>query len=155
MTDRTSQTVTDYLMNDHRRLDGLMQSCRGLVEAGDMKGASATYAGFHQGLKRHIKIEEGILFPEFETATGLARNSGPTGVMLHEHAEIVRLLDLIKDLLEGAAPAPAEFESLRSALVALLHEHNGKEERILYPMTDRMVPPAALNELVAKMKAFE
>jgi iron-sulfur cluster repair protein YtfE (RIC family) len=154
MTDK-GQTVTDYLMNDHRRLDGLMKTCRDLVEAGDMKGASATYAFFRQGLKRHIKIEEGILFPEFETATGLARNSGPTGVMLHEHAEIVRLLDLIEDLFESAAPAPAEFESLRSALVALLHEHNGKEERILYPMTDRMVQPAALSDLVARMKAFE
>jgi iron-sulfur cluster repair protein YtfE (RIC family) len=154
-TDTSAQTVTDYLMNDHRRLDGLMETCRDLVEAADMKGAAATYAEFRQGLMRHIKIEEGLLFPEFEAATGLARNSGPTGVMRFEHAEIIRLLDLIKELFDGAAPAATEFDSLRSALVALLHEHNGKEERILYPMTDRMVAPALLRDLVSKMKAFE
>ena len=154
-TQTTMQTVTEYLMQDHRRLDGLMGSCRDRVQAQDMKQAGEIFAEFRAGLMRHIKIEEGLLFPEFETATGLARDSGPTGVMRYEHAEIIRLLDLIKELFDGAAPSASEFESLRSAVVALLQEHNGKEERILYPMTDRMVPPDALRDLVSKMKAFE
>ena len=114
---------------------------------------AAAFARFPQ--VRHIKIEEGLLFPEFESATGLDKSSGPTGVMRHEHAEIIRLLDLIQDVFESAQPASSEFESLRSAVVALLHEHNGKEERILYPMTDRMVPGPRLRELVCKMKDFE
>ena len=47
-----------------------------------------------------------------------------------------------------------EFESLRSALVALLHEHNVKEERILYPMTDRMLPPPQRADLVRRMQEY-
>jgi iron-sulfur cluster repair protein YtfE (RIC family) len=156
MTSDTSKgSVTDYLSSDHRRLDGLMQSCRELVEKGVMNEAAGVFAEFRAGLKRHVKIEEGLVFPVFESSTGLTRSAGPTGVMRHEHEEILRLLDLIKDLFESASPTPSEFSSLRSALAALLQAHNDKEERILYPMTDRAASPEALRELVEKMKAFK
>lgn len=153
--DMALDTVMEYLMTDHRRLDGIMETCRDLAAAGNMSAAASKFTEFRKGLMRHIKIEEGLLFPEFETATGLDRSSGPTGVMRHEHAEIIRLLDLIQDVFESDKPAAAEFESLRSAVAALLSEHNGKEERILYPMTDRMVPGPRLRDLVGKMRDFE
>jgi len=149
-----TDSAMEYLQTDHRRLDGLMDRCRSLAREGDMKGASPVFEEFREGLVRHIKIEEGLLFPEFEKATGLAKEGGPTGVMRHEHEEILRLLGLIRELFGSADPSSTEFESLRSALVALLHEHNMKEERILYPMTDRMVPPDQLRDLVNKMRAF-
>ena len=153
--DLALDTVMDYLMTDHRRLDGIMETCRDLAASGNMKGAASTFIEFRKGLLRHIKIEEGLLFPEFELATGLHKSSGPTGVMRHEHAEIIRLLDLIQDVFDSEKPDASEFDSLRAAVVALLGEHNGKEERILYPMTDRMVPGPRLRELVSKMKDFE
>ncbi|HET6372674.1 MAG TPA: hemerythrin domain-containing protein [Candidatus Polarisedimenticolia bacterium] len=155
----TGQTQTDsameYLSADHRRLDGLMGSCKAMAEAGDLKGAGRVFAEFRLGLMRHIKIEEGLLFPEFETASGLSREGGPTGVMRHEHAEIIRLLGLVQDLFDLERPAADEFERLRASLVALLHEHNMKEERILYPMTDRMVSPPQLKELCRQMREFK
>jgi iron-sulfur cluster repair protein YtfE (RIC family) len=124
------------------------------VEAGDFEGAARHFAEFRTGLLRHIKIEEKLVFPEFEAATGLAGNSGPTGVMRFEHCEIIRLLDLIRDLFAGHAPSSEEFERLRGALLAVLHGHNDKEERILYPMTDKMTPPQRLRSLVDDMRAF-
>lgn len=155
MSSTTTQagTVMGYLSTDHRRLDAIMEDCRKLAALGDMAGASAKFNEFRGGLTRHISIEEELLFPEFEAATGLSEG-GPTGVMRHEHLEIRRLMELIIDLFSGPQPSPAEFESLRSALYALLHEHNVKEERILYPMTDRMVPPARREELVRKMQGY-
>lgn len=149
-----TETVTDYLQGDHRRLDALMVRCRGLVEAGSLKEAAALYGEFCGGLQRHIRIEEELLFPAFEEATGMGQGSGPTGVMRSEHQEILRLLGEIRDLFEGRPPAAPDFEPLRSALVALLSEHNAKEERILYPMSDQMVPPGQLAELVQRMKSF-
>lgn len=143
-------TVMGYLSADHRRLDGVMEECRSLSAAGDMKGAAIRFVEFRAGLLRHIGIEEELLFPEFEAATGLSEG-GPTGVMRHEHLEIRRLMELIDELFRGPSPSPTEFESLRSAVVSLLHEHNLKEERILYPMTDRMVPPSQRDALVKKM----
>ena len=148
-------SAMEYLQGDHRRLDGLMQSCKTAAETGDMKTAAETFSEFRNGLMRHIKIEEGLLFPEFETATGLDRRGGPTGVMRYEHEEIIRLLDSLRDLFAEPQPSAGDFERLRSSLVALLHEHNMKEERILYPMTDRLVSPPQLAELCRKMRQFE
>lgn len=155
MTAKTGHdSAMEYLQADHRRLDGIMTDCTSKAESGDMAGAAAAFSRFREGLTRHIKIEEGLLFPEFEKATGLERASGPTGVMRSEHEEILRLLGLIRELFDGAEPDATEFSDLRSALVALLHEHNVKEERILYPMTDQMVAPDRLKDLVDKMRRF-
>ena len=155
MTSTSTQatTVMGYLSADHRRLDGLMEECRRLATTADMPGAFAKFGAFREGLMRHIRIEEELLFPEFESATGLSEG-GPTGVMRHEHLEIRRLMDLIQDLFTAPGPSAGEFESLRSALFALLHEHNLKEERILYPMTDRMVQPLRRDDLVRKMQGY-
>lgn len=152
-TNTQAGTVYDYLQGDHRRLDGVMEACKTLAASGDARGAAAKFENFRSGLLRHIRIEEEMLFPAFEGATGLAEG-GPTTVMRHEHQEIQRLLGLIADLFAGANPDMNEFESLRSALVALLHEHNVKEERILYPMTDRMLPPAQRTDLVRRMQEY-
>lgn len=154
-TDTRSASVMEYLQADHRRLDGIMGSCKQMAEGGNIEGARAAFSEFQQGLLRHIRIEEEMLFPEFEAATGLPKEGGPTGVMRYEHVEIQRLLGLILDVFQGAQPSVAEFERLRSALVALLHEHNMKEERILYPMTDQMVAPARRLEMCRQMKEYK
>lgn len=154
MTTNTQvSTVYDYLQNDHRRLDGIMDACKALAASGDAGSAAAKFDDFRAVLLRHIRIEEEMLFPAFEGATGMGEG-GPTAVMRHEHVEIQRLLGLACDLFAGDNPDMNEFESLRSALVALLHEHNVKEERILYPMTDRMLPPAQRTDLVRRMQEY-
>jgi iron-sulfur cluster repair protein YtfE (RIC family) len=154
MTVKTqATTVMEYLQADHRQLDGIMEACKAAAASGDLPTAAARFAEFREGLLRHIRIEEEMVFPAFEGASGLGEG-GPTAVMRYEHAEIQRLLGLTAEILVGAAPDAAELESLRSALVALLHEHNVKEERILYPMTDRMLPPPQRLDLVRKIQEF-
>jgi len=146
-----ASTVTGYLSDDHKRLDGVMEQIRARAAAGDMKEAASLFAGFQERLNRHIRIEEDLLFPEFERATGMSEG-GPTGVMRHEHLAIRDFMSRIGALLEGPHPSPGEFETLRASLFAILHEHNVKEEQILYPMTDKMVPPHRRAELVSKLK---
>jgi len=86
---------------------------------------------------------------------GLSREGGPTGVMRYEHMEIIRLLGIVAALFESGQPAREEFDRVHASLVALLHEHNMKEERIIYPMTDRMTPPPRLHELCRKIQEFK
>ena len=144
-------TVMEYLSSDHQRLDGLMTAAGDRAKAGDMNAAAAGFGEFMRGLLRHIRIEEELLFPAFEGATGLSQG-GPTSVMKLEHAEIQRLLGSIRDLFDSGDPQPAEFESLRSALVALLHEHNLKEERVLYPATDQTLDEGGRDALVRQIQ---
>lgn len=154
-TDLAVETATSYLQGDHRRLDTLMERCRECVSSLQMDLAARLFAEFRLGLMRHIKIEEGLLFPEFELATGISRSQGPTGVMRFEHEEIIRLLELMRDLFNWPRPDAQEFERLHASIMVLLHEHNGKEERTLYPMTDQMVPPDRHRTLMANIKAFK
>ena len=153
-TGTQGDSVMAYLQADHERLDGLIETARTSAHGGDMDSAARHFSEFRDGLLRHIRIEEEMVFPEFERATDLDPASGPTGVMRHEHVEITRLLDLIHDLFSGPRPGAEAFERLHGTLVPLLQEHNAKEERILYPMTDRMVAPPRLKDLVNRMRAF-
>lgn len=111
---------------EHRRLD---RSITEFIHA--LPGeARLLFLRFAADMRRHLRLEEDLLFPVFEQRAGIA---GPVAVMLREHRAIVKLLDTISGALDrDEAGAPASIEQL----VALLADHHFKEERILYPKTD-------------------
>lgn len=139
--------VTEALSWDHDRLDALC--CRAFSERALLRFDSAREAWreFASGLLRHIRCEEGLLFPVFEERTGL--EAGPTGAMRVEHRQIEMLLDGIGAAI--AAPGPAA-EALRADLRQVLAEHNEKEELVLYPGIDALLSPDDADELVARMQ---
>jgi len=141
-----SDTITEYLSVDHRRLDAIVLEVESRVRAGALTEAAASFARFVQGLDGHIRAEEEVLFPAFEEVTGMV--SGPTTVMRTEHAEMRRLLSEVSSAL-GGNEAAAALSALQ-ALTGLLSDHNMKEESILYPMTDRAA--RNLTELVDKVR---
>ncbi|MDE2291134.1 MAG: hemerythrin domain-containing protein [Elusimicrobia bacterium] len=86
---------------------------------------------FLTGLSRHIVWEEEVLFPLFEEKTGMT--GGPTQVMRTEHRWIKDRLDAVHEKVRAADPgSDGEVE----ALLAVLGQHNMKEENILYPAID-------------------
>ena len=91
-------------------------------------------------LRRHIYLEEEFLFPLLrEAEPGLA---APVFVMLREHAQIWGTLEA----LERAVDAGAGLALRKRLTVQLLH-HNLKEEKILYPRAEDLLPPAAADRL--------
>jgi iron-sulfur cluster repair protein YtfE (RIC family) len=129
-----AESVTRILGLDHRRLDALLADAKRLLATGDVPRAAGRFAAFRSGLERHIVAEEEVLFPAFEALTG-ASAAGPIQVMRAEHVEIRRLLAEVSSALEaGGGERPT---TPLAALTARLYAHNGKEERILYPATDR------------------
>jgi uncharacterized protein (DUF2249 family) len=146
-----SRTVSDYLGADHRRLDAIMREVLSLAGSGSFAEAGARLAEFSCGLSRHIEVEEQILFPAFERATGFLE--GPTRVMRAEHLEIRELLKRAADAI--ASEEGAAFAQAAGALKQLLGDHNLKEEQILYPTTDqRAGGERERDELVRQMQAF-
>jgi hemerythrin-like domain-containing protein len=145
-----SDSVTEHLQADHRRLDGILAEAQQLAGAGDYPRAAARFAEFSSGLDRHIDLEEQILFPTFESATGM--RGGPTQVMRAEHVQI-------RDSMRTATDALAreEDEVLGEAvheLTETLSAHNMKEEHMLYPMTDRVIGDEQRRQLVGRLRAF-
>ena len=147
-------SVTGVLMADHRRLDCLMNECAVAVKDGEQTAAVVLFERFRAGLTRHIKIEEGLLFPAYEAATGTSRAMGPTAVMRTEHEQILTWLGSLNDLLSRPALLKESFEELRGQLIGLLGEHNVKEEQILYPACDHLIPKPRVRELLDEIARF-
>jgi iron-sulfur cluster repair protein YtfE (RIC family) len=100
-------------------------------------------------LRRHIYLEEEILFPLlYQAEPALA---APVFVMLREHAQIWALLNSLEHDPRGDATTPARVRQLTSHL---LH-HNLKEEKILYPRADEALPAAEAGQLRAFLDSGE
>lgn len=138
-------TISDHYGQDHDRLDELFQRFQTL-KTSDRARAVLAFQEFHAGLERHIVWEESILFPAFETKTGMT--SGPTQVMRWEHEQIRGFLKAIADKLAAGADDTGDDEA---GLLAVLGPHNHKEENILYPMIDQVTDGTERTQIFAEM----
>lgn len=145
------RSVTGYLQADHDRLDAIALEVVRLAAEGSFAEARRRFGEFACGLGWHIDVEEQVLFPAFEEKTGMTR--GPTTVMRAEHVDIREHMRRVTAALE-ASDAAATKAAL-GELTALLGAHNMKEERMLYPMTDRALGGADAQEaLVRRIEGF-
>lgn len=141
-----STSITQYYEEDHNRLDRLFSQFQDLKKC-DLTQARKYFEEFKEGLERHIRWEEDILFPVFEAKTG-HRDTGPTAVMRAEHNDIRAILDEIhRKLKDNSLQTDAE----EARLFGHLGIHNMKEEQILYPSIDRIVSEGERLELFTKM----
>ncbi len=145
------RTVNDALSWDHDRLDALEARAFGARDQGDLAEATALYSVFALGLRRHIRFEEELLFPEFEASAGFSSAMGPTAVMRDEHREILECLGRIEGVIGDSASG---VDSIRHALHSVLGNHNLKEENIVYPGTDQALTPLERDALVARIQAI-
>jgi len=151
-TTSASDSVSSLLGVDHERLDGILGETKRHVGAGSRQEAARRFADFREGLERHIVLEEEVLFPVLEKLTGMT-DGGPTAVMRAEHREIRRLLGEVASILEGESEG--DTVAPMAALTGILLAHNGKEERILYPMADRALADAPeRSEVMDRVRAL-
>lgn len=91
----------------------------------------------------HHKKEEGILFVAMD-ANGMSQDTEPLSIMLDDHEQGRRLTRAILEGTERAqhGDATAMRQVRQSALdyVALLREHIQKEDHVLFPMADEIIP---------------
>ncbi len=126
---------SDYFTADHRACDRLWAEVEGAVDAGDATAMNDAWKAFDHATRRHLTMEEEVLFPAFEQATGMV--GGPTHVMRMEHEQMRGLLDQM-----GAHAEAGAFQDLvdhGDTLLMLTQQHNQKEEAMLYPMTTRVL----------------
>ena len=124
--------ISESLIADHRHSDELFAATAKAAERGDWTSCRACCDAFQRALRHHLAIEEQVLFPAFEQATGIS--AGPTRVMRHEHQEMRAMLDRIAAAV-AACDAPG-FRLAAQPFTALMKLHSGKEENVLYPLID-------------------
>jgi len=143
-------TPTEILKNEHllivEVLDYLEEAADRLDRGDDVDpdfflDAAEFVAGFAD--RCHHSKEEDILFVAM-TARDMPRDSGPVAVMLHEHEEgrafTAAFRSAAEQMKAGDGAAAADVVQNVYDYVNLLREHINKENMILFPMADQMIP---------------
>ncbi len=129
------QTINEYMAADHARCDQLYADGEAEFLSGSFEKGRENMLAFEAGMRRHFEMEEAILFPAFEEATGMTQ--GPTMVMRAEHIQMNGVLAQIKESLE--IDDPDTILGAGETLLMLIQQHNLKEEGMLYPMAENML----------------
>lgn len=122
---------------DHERCDALWANVEDAAD--DPDALSAAFTAFDAAVRRHLAMEEDVIFPAFEDATGM-HGAGPTAVMRSEHQQMRGLLDAM-----GRAAESGDADGVLDqgdTLLMLTQQHNLKEEQVLYPMAQGHLAPA-------------
>jgi hemerythrin-like domain-containing protein len=144
--------ATDILMEEHRVIERVLTALETgatrldqgqPVRPGFFLDGAQFVKGFADGC--HHRKEEGVLF-ETMINYGMPRQGGPVAVMLMEHEQgrvFTRAMHAAAErLAAGDATAGAAVVQNARGYVALLRQHIAKEDTILYPMADQVIPAA-------------
>lgn len=154
--------ATEILSSEHRvveRIVGVLNTAADRLEKGEdvRLGLFIDAAGFNKGFTDgcHHRKEEGVLFKSM-VANGMPAQGGPIGVMLYEHEQgraFTRALREAAEKLQAGDPsAKAEVIANARGYAALLTQHIQKEDHILFPMADRVIP---VEQHAAVLEGFE
>lgn len=137
----TTSAVGTVLEADHHRIDAHFANFARALAEDTVDAVSFANAG--AALRHHIYVEESLHFPPLRRAGLLA----PVLVMLREHGEIWRLLDALDEAI-GSGTSAADLVADWQVLERALADHNVREENILYPAADRILPLDVAEEVL-------
>ncbi len=156
--------ATQILMSEHRVIERVIQALetaagqlqRGHpVRPGLFLDAADFIKGFADGC--HHKKEEGVLFKAL-VENGMPVQGGPVAVMLYEHEQGRAYTRAMRNAAERLETDPsARDEVVKNALgyAALLRQHIQKEDHVLFPMADRLLPPETQQKVAVGFDLLE
>lgn len=157
--------ATDILKDEHRGIERMLavleKAADRLADGQDVSpeifvNGVDFFRNFTDGC--HHAKEETQLFPALERA-GMPTEGGPVGVMLMEHNEgrqYIRDLDAAaKRYAGGDMSAKRAIIAAVRGYAALLSAHIQKEDTILFPMAESMLPDTEHKRLVGAFDDIE
>jgi hemerythrin-like domain-containing protein len=155
----------EILMQEHRVIEIALGCLEAMVEkAGEEKRLEREPAEQIIDLIRnfadrcHHGKEEDRLFPAM-VAKGVPSEGGPIGVMLMEHDMgrefVAQMANNIDKAANGDATSLQEFSEAAYGYINLLRSHIQKEDRILFPMADRIFDEDDQKKLLAEFAHVE
>ncbi len=142
--------LTAPLIADHRHCDGLFATAEDAAQRADWAACRGHFDAFRAAMLHHFEVEEKVLFPAFERATGMSM--GPTAMMRSEHAQMRDLLDNMAEVI--AAGRRDDYLGMSETLLLYMQQHNLKEENVLYPMADQALGASGI-DLTQQVTACE
>ena len=138
-----------FFEQDHRDCDARWVDVEELLDTEDIESARPAWTKFEASLRRHIAMEEEVMFPAYEAATAAGdESSEPRRLEPHQ---IIRLLEKIGKAVDAGKARDALGAG--DTLLMLLQQHNASEEAVLYPMADKVLGPDWA-KLAAKLEEY-
>ena len=103
--------------------------------------------------KCHHGKEEGILFPALVKA-GIPDKGGPIGQMLAEHVEGRSFIKAMEAAIGSSVDGRA-FAEAAGGYARLLRSHIAKENDVLFPAADRVLPAPELEAIFERFEQHE
>lgn len=159
------KNITQALVDEHR----LILRMIALLERNAPRTAAGEYSNWQFYLdgidfiriysdRFHHAKEEDILF-EALIKNGMPRENSPIAAMLMEHDQgraFVKAMETsVREAIEGAADRGAIIAGNALAYAELLREHIEKEDDILYPLAERVIPDSMRDDIIAGYAAAE
>ncbi len=150
--------ITGALVDEHRlilRMITLLEKNASLTA----KGSYGNWQFYLDGVdfirnyadRFHHAKEEGVLF-EALVKNGMPREKSPVAAMLMEHDQgrsfVKGMEAAARAALEGISGREHELVENALAYAALLRDHISKEDGILYPLAERVIPEAMRAEIL-------
>jgi len=142
--------LAEFFMQDHRDCDARWADVEELLDTDDIEMARSAWQKYAASMKRHLAMEEEVLFPAFDARSGMA-GGGPVMVMKMEHQQMLGLLEQIGAAMEAGNAEDAM--DIGDTLLMLIQQHNVKEEGMLYPMAENVLA-ADWEDLVAQLEKY-
>ena len=152
------------LMDEHRTVESVLDSLCMFARTTSEDGTDGrdTLARFVELFRifddlHHMK-EEDMLF-ERMLHNGFPRDNGPLAVMLADHKTCRELVSTLAGLAEQAEAWTGEnhlmLHETATEYTLLLKSHIAKEDNVLYPMSQRSLPPEEWTGLDRSFDEFE
>ena len=142
-------TISSFLTTDHRACDEDFANLENAVASQNWEKSQEQLNKFISDLTHHFSMEEKVMFPAFEDATGMTQ--GPTMVMRIEHEQMKQLLNSLQE--DVNKKDKDHFFGVSESLMMLMQQHNMKEEQMLYKMAD-MHLGTLVSKVIEDMKAI-
>ena len=126
----SGEPPSQVLSSDHREIDRTFEEFQATPPAATGR-RTELFDRFATDLRRHIAVEEQLLFPVF--GEGEPSRRLLVDLMLDEHRRIEEVLQEIHRRLDTG---PASTGDLESELLNVLWAHNAREEESVYPWFD-------------------
>ena len=157
--------ATEYLMEEHRVIERALDALE--LAAQRLSAGQAVPPDFFLMAADFIKNfaddwhhgkEEGVLF-EALGKHGMPKDGGPVAVMLAEHDEGRRLTSAMRSgaerMQQGDSGAVSQITENALGYVMLLRQHIQKEDQVLYPMSDQIIPTKEHAQIMAAFGQVE
>ena len=129
-------SITDnWLAHEHSLYENLLLQCQDAVESEDWGIADMLFKEMLTSLKRHMALEEEVLYPAYESTPYAPQ--GPTQALRAEHDQIVHLMTDTAQVIKSRSSEHV-LECLHQ-LEKQMIKHHEKEEDIFLPMASHIL----------------